>query len=123
MAKVYGTEEMIRKMLRIERAMEGAAVRSMEKNAEQLTAMQRRLVGKEELDLMDSIDWKPVDFKKGPGVQVTAGSIQAYYARWHEHGTSTTSANPFFFGSYRALKRAMRGRTTRMVRYAMRKHL
>ncbi len=121
MAKVYGTEEMIRRLLAIDNAMEAEAGRAMEKNGQELVAMQKRLVGKDSHDLEASIKFEHVEFKKGAGIRVTAGSEQAYYARWHEHGTADTPANPFFFGSYRALKRRFTSRVTRWCRNAIRR--
>lgn len=123
MAKIIGLPSLSAKVNRMQIVMEDEAIRAMEKNGEELVAMQKRLVGKDELDLMDSIEFKHHEFKKGPGIVVTAGSEKAYYAKWHEHGTSKSRANPFFFGSYRALRRRFKARVSRWVRAAMRRSL
>lgn len=49
---------------------------------------------------------------------IYAGSKDAFYARWQEHGTVNMAANPYFFVSYRALKRRVRSRINRAMKKA-----
>jgi HK97 gp10 family phage protein len=101
-------------------------------SAEEIAAMARRLVPVEEGDLRASIGWTFGRPPKGSltlaqadvsdiSVSVYAGNNRAFYARWVEFGTVKMRARPFFFPSYRALKRRVRGRVTRATTKAARK--
>lgn len=52
-------------------------------------------------------------------VVIYAGNKEAFYARWVEHGTRQWSGKPFFFISYRDMKRKVKGRLTRAIRKAI----
>lgn len=82
--------------------------------------------------LRDSIGWTWGDAPSGSivlaqsssleGLRITifAGDDKAFYARWVEFGTQKAAASPFFYPSYRALKRRVKGRITREMRKAVR---
>lgn len=73
-------------------------------------------------------DWVGANLR----ITVYAGNERAFYARWVEHGTRPhtngglfagtqhpgTRATGFFFGSYRALRRRIRGRISRAINKA-----
>lgn len=79
-----------------------------------------------ELDL--SIEWywskktQETD-AKSPAIVISAGSTDtsndAFYARWVEFGTVNTPRQPFFFPSYRLLRRKIRGRMSRAMTKAI----
>lgn len=79
-----------------------------------------------ELDL--SIEWywskktQGTD-AKSPAIVISAGSTDtsndAFYARWVEFGTVNTPRQPFFFPSYRLLRRKIRGRMSRAMTKAI----
>lgn len=82
--------------------------------------------------LRDSIGWTWGDAPKGSivlarsaasdGERITiyAGNDEAFYARWVEFGTQKMPAIPFFFPSYRALRKRVKGRITREMKKAIR---
>lgn len=105
---------------------------AMEKGADEIVAMAKSLVPVDSGDLRDSIGWTWGDAPKGSivlassapdrgGERITiyAGNDEAYYARWVEFGTQKNLPSPFFFPSYRALKRRVKGRITREMRKAI----
>ncbi|EKF39914.1 HK97 family phage protein [Nitratireductor indicus C115] len=105
---------------------------AMEKGADEIVAMAKSLVPVDSGDLRDSIGWTWADAPKGSivlassapdrgGERITiyAGNDEAYYARWVEFGTQKNLPSPFFFPSYRALKRRVKGRITREMRKAI----
>lgn len=116
----------------------------MEAKADEIVAMMKSLVPVDDGVLRDSIGWTWGKAPKGAlviasvqstgedGMTITiyAGNSEAYYARWVEFGTARhvnggkfagsqhpgTTAQPFFYVSWRANKR----RTVRAIRKATR---
>ena len=93
-----------------------------EKSAEDLAAMMRRLVPTDERDLERSITYYELTGTQGGGVtwRVAAGDEKSFQARWIEFGTPKMAAQPFFYASYRALRRLIRNRQLRAFRAALR---
>ena len=113
---------------RVEEALKPA----MEKSAEELVSMMKRLVPVDRGDLQMSISWTWGDAPEGAvvvaesgedsrGLKITvyAGSKAAYYARWVEFGTKEQPAHPFFFPAYRSLRKRIKSRTTRAMKKAV----
>lgn len=92
-----------------------------EKSAEDLAAMMRRLVPTDERDLERSITYYELTGTVGGGVawRVAAGDEKAYYARFVEFGNGIVPAQPFFYPSFRALRRLIRNRQLRAFRAAL----
>ncbi len=92
-----------------------------EKSAEDLAAMMRRLVPTDERDLERSIVYYEVTGALSGGIvwRVAAGDETAYYARFVEFGNGFRDATPFFYPSYRALRRLIKARQLRAFRQAM----
>ncbi|KFG68701.1 HK97-gp10 family putative phage morphogenesis protein [Microvirga sp. BSC39] len=106
---------------------------ALAQSAEEMAAMARRLAPVESGALRASIGWTFGQAPKGSmvlaegssdeaelRVTVYAGSDKAFYSRWQEFGTAKMAANPYFFPSYRSLRRRIRGRITRATRKAAR---
>lgn len=163
MSKIAGREALKRKFLALPKEVRTALATAMEKSADELNGMQRRLVPVASGSLRDSIGWAWGDppegavlgrRTKGMGgtitagaddfrISVYAGSKQAYYARWVEHGVKASTkgeritnasgrtrrsggavgqpARPFFFPAYRSLKKTIRSRTSRAITGAVKK--
>lgn len=142
MAKILGLDRLRRKMtVTIPAAVERATVAAMEQGADEIVAMAKRLVPVDSGALRDSIGWTWGDAPegamalgkvKGKGAKgrkfitiyagtrnKSLGPLDAFYARWVEFGTQHMAAIPFFFPSYRALRRRVRGRITRQMRKAI----
>lgn len=103
---------------------------AMEAGAEEMVQMAKRLCPVASGDLRDSIGWTWDEAPAGAMVlaqstagderiTIFAGNSKAFYARWVEFGSVKTSAWPFFYPSYRALKKWIKARTSRAVGKAM----
>lgn len=106
---------------------------AMEKGANEIVAMAKSLVPVRSGELRDSIGWTWGDAPSGAMViaqsaamegseriTVYAGSNDAFYVRWQEFGTQNHAPSPFFFTSYRFLKRRVKSRITRQMKKAIR---
>lgn len=150
---VKGINDLNKKVAQIPKRIEVAARRAMEKGAEELVEMMKRLVPKDSGDLRDSIGWTwgnaPAGAKviaqsdpdeRGLKITVYAGNERAYYAAWVEFGTAPhnvakgggnksfkgaatghpgSRAQPFFFPSYRSLRKRIQSRIKRETRKSM----
>ena len=122
----------------VREAMRGA----MEQGAAETVAMMKRLVPVQTGTLRDSIGWTWGD---APAGSITIGTVgggrkyatmriviyagneqtmvgnrkQFQLARIQEFGTQAMSANPYFFPSWRTMKRRVRSRITRVTRQAI----
>ena len=134
--KVQGLDTRKAKMRRFPVEVQDEIRRAMEKSADEIVGMMKRLAPVESGTLRASIGWTWGDAptgsftlgevregKRAGNLRITiyAGSEAAYYARWQEFGTRKMAANPFFFTSYRALRDRVRGRTRRAVNKAAKK--
>lgn len=95
-----------------------------EKSAEELAAMMVRLAPEDDGDLIASITYYEVTGYRGNGGGVAwivaAGNEKAYYARLVEFGAAKgTTAVPFFYSSYRALRRLIKRRQITAFRQGM----
>lgn len=130
---VQGVARLTKKLtVTLPRRIEDATRKAMETGAEELVAMMKRLVPVDDGDLRDSIGWKwgaapggsialaeSEPDARGMRITIYAGNEKAYYARWQEFGTVKMAANPFFFPSWRALRKRIRSRITREMRRAV----
>lgn len=144
MAKILNLARLDRKLKRLPTVAREPIRLGMEEAADEIVAMMKSLVPKDSGTLRDSIGWTWGKAPKGSMVMATAkgslgadltltiyaGNSDAYYARWVEFGTAGhtnagkfagsdnpgTRAQPFFYVSWRANKRAVK----RIVRKASR---
>ena len=130
---VTGVDSLKSKLAKMPALVEMRAKAAMEKGADEIVAMMKRLVPVDDGDLRDSIGWTWGEApkgsvkiagsrKRGPNdlfLTIYAGNEKAYYARWVEFGTVKMARKAFFFPSYRALET----RTRRRVLMASRKAL
>lgn len=108
MAKVQGLDRLKAKIMRLAPETKKEMLAALNKGADEMVAMAKRLVPVDDGVLRDSI-------RKEPGrhelaVTVQAGGEEAFYARWQEFGTPTQPAQAFFFPSYRSLRDRARRR-------------
>ncbi|MET3924603.1 HK97-gp10 family putative phage morphogenesis protein [Devosia sp. 2618] len=145
MAKVIGLDRLKRKLAALPKLAEEEISKAMIQSAEEIVAMAKSLAPQDSGDLINSIGWTWGDAPKGAMVlgkvkssgrgagnlQITvyAGGGDAFYARFVEFGTSPrvnggqfagsshpgTSAQPFFYPSYRATRKRAKGRVTRAI--------
>ncbi|MGP4691618.1 HK97-gp10 family putative phage morphogenesis protein [Agrobacterium cavarae] len=144
MTKIQGLDRLNRKLDRLPQVAKQMIRQAMEAKANEIVATMKNLAPVDDGTLRDSIGWTWGKAPKGSltlaAVQATgnndmtltvyAGNKEAFYARWVEFGTARhengglfagtihpgTTAQPFFFVSWRANKR----RTVRAVRKASR---
>ncbi len=101
-------------------------------SAQEIVALAKRLVPVGTGALRDSIGWT---FGKAPegsmvlaeanfgdlSVTVFAGNHKAFYARWVEFGTVKMKAEPYFFVSYRTVRKRAKSRISRATTKAAKK--
>lgn len=144
MTKIQGLDRLRKKLIRLPQVAKQMIRQAMEAKANEIVATMKNLVPVDDGTLRDSIGWTWGKAPKGSltlaSVQATgdsdmtltiyAGNKEAFYARWVEFGTARhengglfagsihpgTTAQPFFFVSWRANKR----RAVRAVRKASR---
>lgn len=130
MAQNNGLAALQRKLDAIPKAAKRAVEQSMEKSAQEIVDLAKRLCPTDSGALRDSIGWTwaaapegsmVLASTKGAVLRITiyAGSDEAFYARWIEFGTSEMEAHPFFFPAYRMLQKRAKGRTNRAITKAV----
>jgi len=98
---VKGIADMNRKFAAMPKRVENAAQQAMEKGAEELVAMMKRLAPVDDGDLRDSIGWtwgkapvgaaviaESAGVERGLKLVVYAGNAKAFYAAFVEFGTA-----------------------------------
>jgi HK97 gp10 family phage protein len=143
-SRVLGLDKLNRKLHELPAEMQKTIRKASEDGAEEMVGMAKRLVPVDSGALQASIAWTYGEppagsiggggTKRKPGgkvrtgtatsgdrISVYAGDSRAYYARWVEFGTAAQSAQPFFFPSFRALKKRMKSRNARAMNKAAKK--
>lgn len=137
---ILGLPSLRKKLKRLPPLAEQEIRKAMEAGANEMVALAKSLAASDRV--RNSIAWTYGDAPKGAialgGVQSSSGNIritvyaggdEAFMARWEEFGTSPhvnagifagtqhpgTKARPFFFVSFRALRRRMKSRITRSI--------
>lgn len=148
---VKGLRELKRKLRRMPNEARKEIKAAIETGAQEITAMQKRLVPERTGDLRRSIGWTSdpakvpkysqragTTVKGGAGVAaiIFAGNTRVRYAALVEFGTAPhaqpknrlnhghhpgSRARPFFFPAYRALRRRVKSRITRASTKAAKK--
>lgn len=139
---VQGLDKLTRKLtVQIPQRVQDATRRAMEKGAEETVQMMKRLVPVESGALRDSIGWT---WGEAPSGSFTIGTVggreygtmritiyagneqtkvgsrgQFQLARLQEFGTQAMAANPFFYPSWRAMRKRIKSRITREMRKAI----
>jgi len=138
---VEGLDRLKRKLTKtIPTAVVDATVKAMEQGADEVVSMMRRLVPKDTGELAATINWTWGEAPEGSltlgrsktaanGLRITiyAGDMstmvgersQFQLARLQEFGTQQMQANPYFFPSWRASRKRVKGRITRQMRKAI----
>lgn len=131
----------------IPRRVKAATKAAMERGAQELVDMMKRLVPKDSGDLRDSIGWtwgaaprysqKIASVKSQDGdlaITIYAGNDKVRYAHIVEFGSEAhinegkfagtkhpgTTAQPFFYVSWRVMRKRIKSRVTREMRKAIR---
>ncbi|MCZ7451037.1 HK97 gp10 family phage protein [Agrobacterium rhizogenes] len=144
MTKIRNLDRLKRKLVQLPAVAKDRIRVAMERQADRIVAMMKSLVPVDDGTLRDSIGWTWGKAPKGSMVlakvkatasddmtlTIYAGNSEAFYARWVEFGTARhenggmfagtqhpgTTAQPFFYVSWRSNKR----RAVRAVRRATR---
>lgn len=131
-AKVLGLDKLRRKLAALPQAEKNKIREAIAASAREIANMAESLVPQESGLLAGSIGWTWGDAPKGSMALATArsgdivatvyaGDSDAFYARWVEFGTAKMKAQPFFFVSYRALRKRAKSRIKRAHISALRK--
>ena len=141
---VEGVKALEKKLTKaIPQAIQNAARDAMEKGAQEVVDMMKRLVPRETGELANSIGWT---WGEAPAGSMVIGEVsgrsyntlriviyagnektrvgkrnQFQLARLQEFGTQDMPQNPFFFGSWRSKRKRVKDRVTRSIRNAIKK--
>lgn len=144
-ATIQNLKRLQKKLDRLPAVVKARIREAMEQGAEEIVALAKSLVPVDSGALKNSIGWTwgraprgamTLGTVQGVGGDLTitiyAGNEEAFWARWVEFGTKAhtaggmfegatipaVQAQPFFYVSYRALRRRVRGRITRGINKA-----
>lgn len=147
MSNVLGLDRLNRKLAALPVVAQKRIREAMEQGADEIVRMMKSLCPTDSGDLRDSIAWTWGKTPKGAmtlakvtqtggenTLTIYAGNADAYYARFVEFGVASHTAGglfagatipaiakqPFFYVSYRANKRKVKGRITRAINKAAR---
>ncbi|WP_292131171.1 HK97-gp10 family putative phage morphogenesis protein [Mesorhizobium sp.] len=124
---------MNKKLRAMPAAVRVAGRAAMEKGAEEIVGMAKRLCPVDDGDLRDSIGWTWSDAPNGSlvlaqsvptiagneRIVIYAGNNRAFYATFVEFGTVKMAKRSFFFPAYRSLKKRTLDRIKRSTRAAL----
>ncbi|WP_193336169.1 HK97-gp10 family putative phage morphogenesis protein [Devosia beringensis] len=144
--RILGLDRLRTKLRSFPAAVEGEIRKFMEQSADEVVALAKSLSPTDSGDLVNSIAWTYGDAPQGAivlgkvkqsqsgnlKITIYAGGPDAYYARFIEFGTAPhvnggrfagsqnpgTAAQPFFYPSWRAYRKRVRGRVTRAINKA-----
>lgn len=114
--KTQGLEKLHAKLAALPAVAKAEMKAALDQSADELIAMQQRLVAVDEGDVKDSIEKK--EGRHELAVIVQAGGPKAPHARWLEFGTTKMRARPYFFPAYRSLRKRIKSRATRASKKA-----
>ncbi len=126
-----GLQAFQRRLAGIPRKAEAEVRKAMEKSADEIVDMMKRLVPVDKGELRDSIGWTwgeapagatvvaSAESRDGIAITVYAGGGEAFHARFVEFGTQHMPASPFFHVSWRANRKRVLARTKRALRKAI----
>lgn len=124
-AKILRVRELNRKLARLPVVAKEEMRKAIAQSARDIADLAEALVPQDTGRLAGSIGWTWGAAPKGSMVlarvlgqgsasdmiaTVYAGDDEAFYARWIEFGTKSQPAQPFFYVSYRALRKGIRNR-------------
>lgn len=122
-SSIKGLRELNRKLAAIPKATRVEVRKVLEKSATEMVLLAKGLAPTDEGDLVNSIRQEPgknelaVVVRAGGEATTENGYDHAFAV---EHGTVNMPEQPFFWNSYRAIKKRAKGRATRAIRKAAR---
>lgn len=120
---IFGLSQLERKLRAIPKATRIDVRGVLEKSASEMVTLAQSLAPTDEGDLVASIRQHPgrndlaVVVRAGGEATTTNGYDHAFAV---EHGTANMAEQPFFWNSYRAIKKKAKSRATRAIRRAAR---
>jgi HK97 gp10 family phage protein len=121
--KVRNLDRLNKKLLKSPIQVQQALSEAAEANAKSFAMKAKRQAesNRRTGELDDTITAYPAQGMRGFVWRVKAGIKESagFYARFLEFGTRNMQAQPFFFTTYRANRRAFRARTGRLLKKAM----
>lgn len=120
MARAIGLDRILKRYAKIPPKVKQRMNDALRKSSEQLAEQMYRLVPVDQGDLRGSIDYYARAHFDGLKWVVVAGDDVAFYARLIEFGTPRNRAVPFFYPSYRALRKGIKSSLGRAMRKGIR---
>lgn len=144
-SSIKGLKQLQRKLDRLPPIVKDRIREALEEGADEIVNMAKSLVPSDTGALRDSIGWTYGQAPKGAmtlgkvqaiggdlTITIYAGNSEAFYARWVEFGAAAHTAggkfegatipaipaSPFFYVSFRALRRKVKSRVTRSINKA-----
>lgn len=128
MGKVQGLDQLKRKLAQLGPVTKTEVKKVLQQSADEMVVLAKGLAAVDDGDLQMSIRSQPgrhdlaIEVRAGGEAttrEVRAGSGVTYdYALANEFGTSQMEERPFFWPSYRSVKKRAKNRATRAVRKA-----
>lgn len=145
MTSIKNLEKLQKKLNKLPAQVKARIRAAMEAGADEIVNLAKSLVPVDDGKLRDSIGWTYGRAPKGAmtlgkvqsvggdlTITIYAGNSEAFYARWVEFGTAPhvngglyagsqnpgIAAQPFFYVSFRALRRRVKSRITRSINKA-----
>ena len=115
-AKIQGREKLLAKLRALPVSTRKHLRPAIEKGAQELVQMQKRMAPVDDGHLRDSVGYEMDE--TGLRAVVSAGGKKAFYATFVEHGTKNKSAQPFFYPAWRALRKRIKARIRRATTMA-----
>lgn len=132
--KILGLDRLNRKLKRLPDVARDQIREAIAQSAREIVDLAVNLVPVDSGALAGSIGWTWGKAPKGAMTlgtvksngselvaTVYAGDSEAFYARWVEFGTQKMTAQPFFYPSYRALRKRSKSRIKRAITKAAKK--
>lgn len=135
-ARIIGLAKLQKKLNAMPRIAKDEIKRALEQSADEIVELAKNLVPEDTGELRESIGWTYGKVPRGAmtlgkvfasklatdlTITIYAGNSEAYYSRFVEFGTQKMAARPYFYVSYRALRRRSKSRVTRAVTKAIKK--
>lgn len=118
---ISGLTDLERKLGILPKVVARDVDQSLTIGAGEVVALQKRVAPRRFGALRESIRMLDNSQPGRPGVKIVAAGGEAFYGVFQEFGWEDNPGSPFFYGSYRLLRRRIRARNSRTLRKSLEK--